>query len=186
MIHVEPFDPNNNARMELRASRMNRLREKAISNQILPGVGTRTTSTAGGTIVSGIKRRPYTTLPPLLLVWRSSNKVGVTPGYCNGIMPTIGGTALDASPKPQLTITANCLVWLQIVGTFGSPDTYVVTVESGATVTPTSITGTEFTGTWLLGNVTLNDLGDAIVSPVYLGGNIQCDSFGNIVHVWKV
>jgi hypothetical protein len=86
-----------------------------------------------------------------------------------------------------LTITATRYFWLKCVGTFGSPDTYVVTVESNGTGTvpaAESISATGFTSYLYIGDITV--AGGAITAPPnqYLFSSLYCESYGN-VNLWS-
>ena len=82
-------------------------------------------------------------LPLTLKKGTDVDDIQIIPGYVNLEMPTLGGTALNHATPPEITVTADVWVWLKCVGTFGSPDTYVVTVET--TTTATAPTGTTIT-----------------------------------------
>ena len=81
------------------------------------------------------------------------DKFRVTAGRLNGLIPTLGGTALDDATTPEFTVTADTHVWIKCVGVFGSPDTYTVTIETdtagsgyGDPPAGTAISGTGWTG----------------------------------------
>lgn len=114
-------------------------------------------------------------------------KIGITPGLVNLISPTFtsaspSGTLAD-SPPPLLTITATTYFWLKCVGTFGSPDTYVVTVETSSTSavpSGTAISGTGFTSYWSIGFVTVSGGGITDVTPQHNGTDWQVESYGSV------
>lgn len=151
-----------------------------------PSAGMELAFTQGGFIY---RVRPNAAInlptPPLVLVPADDTHVTVTPGYVNGLMPTLDGTALDADPRPLIEITSAITVWIQVAGVFGVPDTYTVTIEYGAALPDPTITASGFSSSWLLGYASLVD---EIVSVqrVYTGGNLSCDSFGTLVHWWKI
>lgn len=116
-------------------------------------------------------------------------KLGVVSGTVNGVVPTLGGTALDATPAPTLTITATRYLWLKCVGTFGSPDTYAVTVEDSATsATPagTAISGTAFTSFLLIGYATVaSGAITSITQSTASGYNWNVESYGSVNEWWR-
>lgn len=123
---------------------------------------------------------------PFKLYIADTLKVGVTSGTVNLVVPTLGGTALDNSTPPTLTIAATTYLWLKCVGTFGSPDSYVVTVESNTTGTlpsGTAITATGFTSFLYLGLATVASSAITSVTPYNYGNNWNVESLGS-VNVW--
>ena len=129
-------------------------------------------------------------LPLTLKKGTDVDDIQIIPGYVNLEMPTLGGTALNHATPPEITVTADVWVWLKCVGTFGSPDTYVVTVET--TTTATAPTGTTITATGFISFRPLGSVDFTAGSPatyditnVHSGGNFGVDSFGNINLWWK-
>jgi hypothetical protein len=115
-------------------------------------------------------------------------KFGVRVGRVNLQIPTLGGVALDNATPPTETITATTYVWLKCVGTFGSPDTYVVTVETTTTTTPPTaeaITGTGFTSCLPIGIVTVASGAITNIEP-YVTTNLGVESYGNINNWWAL
>jgi len=117
-------------------------------------------------------------------------KVGIAPGLVNGISPTYTGASpsgeLEDNPPPLLTITATTYFWLKVVGTFGSPDTYVVTVESnttGTTPSGTAISATAFTSFLPIGSATVASGAITAVTPANNGANWNAESIGS-ANVW--
>ena len=160
------------------------------AERIASVTGARMTQTPNGKVIHVARQTTPTqaaTIPPLILVHADGDDVGVTVGYVNGIVPTLGGDLLSADPAPTITITSatDIAVWILITATFGSPDTYEITIDSGATVPDPTITAYGYTSAWLLGYAKLTD-GNVVINRVYLGGNMQSDSFGTIVHWWKI
>lgn len=127
--------------------------------------------------------------PPLYLVAGSaSDTVQVTPGYVNLEMPTLGGDPLDDDPIPELTITADTWVWLKTVATYGTPDTYVVTVETSASSTPPGspvISEAGFTSYKLVGKVEWSSP-NAEIAQNRDGSDLSVDSYGNTNYWWRV
>lgn len=116
-------------------------------------------------------------------------KVGITPGLVNLVSPTYTGASpagtLAAVPPPLLTITATTYFWLKCVGTFGTPDTYVVTVESNTTGTvpaAEAITGTGFTSFLSLGSVAVTAGAITVVTSL-VRADLYAESYGNI-NLW--
>ena len=130
-----------------------------------------------------------TTILGLLIV--SAATVGdysVTTGTVNSVVPTLGGTALNAATAPTFTVTADNYIWLKCVGTFGSPDTYVVTVvQSSTDATPagTAITATTFTSFYYIGWVdfTAGSPATYAITNEHGGGILGVDSWG-LYNVW--
>lgn len=112
----------------------------------------------------------------------------VTSGTVNSVVPTLGGTLLSAATPPTFTVTADNYIWLKCVGTFGSPDTYVVTVvqeTTDATPTGTAITATTFTSFYYIGWVdfTAGSPATYAITNEHGGGNLGVDSWG-LYNVW--
>jgi|14BtaG_2_1085337.scaffolds.fasta_scaffold01067_6 hypothetical protein len=126
-----------------------------------------------------------TLLAPLLLKKGSADYYyQITPGYVNLEMPTLSGTALDAATPPELFISQDSWVWIKVVGTFGSPDTYVVTIEGTVSNSPPasdSITGTTFTSYFPIGWI---DYSEDEIHHIHTGGNLTVRSFGNS-NIWS-
>ena len=155
-----------------------------------PGGGLDGSDSTGG----GNQNEPHTLvsspLPLTLEKGTDVDDIQIIPGYVNLEMPTLGGTALNQATPPEITVTADVWVWLKCVGTFGSPDTYVVTVET--TTTATAPTGTTITATGFISFRPLGSVDFTAGSPatyditnVHSGGNFGVDSFGNINLWWK-
>lgn len=129
-------------------------------------------------------------LPITLKAGTAANKFQVIPGYVNSVMPTLGGTALNATVgdpplPPEITVTVDVWVWVKCVGTFGSPDTYVITIVTSASSTEpagTEITTTGFTSYFYIGNVdfTSGSPDNFVINNTHGGGNVGVRSFGNI------
>lgn len=113
----------------------------------------------------------------------------VTNGYVNDQIPTLDTVSLDDDPAPVQEITGSKAVWIKVVGTFGTPDTYVITIETSANTstlpTANDISPTGFTFSKLLGTVAL-DGSAGVVTPIYEGGDIACESLGTMIHWWIV
>ena len=139
------------------------------------------------------KARNVSSSSPLPLTLKKGtdvDEIQIIPGYVNLEMPTLGGTSLNHATPPEITVIADVWVWLKCVGTFGSPDTYVVTVET--TTTATAPTGTTITATGFISFRPLGSVDFTAGSPatyditnVHSGGNFGVDSFGNINLWWK-
>ena len=157
--------------------------------------GTFSQSTSGTAIniTNKPKDKALESFPTLYLIPAGTDSSGdlialVTAGYVNGEMPTLGGTALDNSPPPTITIDADKYVWLKCVGTFGTPDTYVVTVVTETTdviPTGTAITSTGFTSFFKVGfaDFTAGDPDTLEITNNHSGGNLGVDSWG-LYNLW--
>lgn len=115
----------------------------------------------------------------------STLKVGITPGTVNGISPTFTGASpsgtLSATPPPLLTITETTYFFIKVIGTFGDPDSYVVTVETNTTgdiPSGTEITGTGFTSFLWLGTAPVES-GALMVPESLCSTNLGVESLGN-------
>jgi len=118
----------------------------------------------------------------------AADKFQVIPGYVNSEMPTLSAIALNATTPPEITVTADVWVWLKCVGTFGAPDTYVVTVETSSTdAVPagTDITSSGFTSFFPIGSVDFESgTPDTFtITNVHSGGNLGVDSWG-LINLW--
>ena len=60
---------------------------------------------------------------PLDVFQTASDKVGVLPGYVNGVMPKIAGTSLDDTTPPTLTIPSSSTRYIIATGTY-TPSTF--------------------------------------------------------------
>lgn len=112
--------------------------------------------------------------------------VRVTPGYVNGEMPTLETVPLDDEELPTIVVDEDKYVWLKCVGTFGSPDTYVVTVETESTdvvPTGTEITAYGFVSFFKIGYAIFNYPGDIEITNIHSGGNLGVDSWG-LYNLW--
>ena len=134
----------------------------------------------------GLVTSPLLPFTPLNKSVGATLKVGFVSGTVNGIYPTLGGIALNNATPPTQTITVTTWFWLKCVGTFGSPDTYVVTIESnttGATPSGTTITDTGFTSFIALSTAVVAS--GAITSLVQLvRSNLGVESYGSVNFWW--
>lgn len=118
----------------------------------------------------------------------TDTEIFITPGLVNyTYYPTISGTSINNDPRPTLAISADSWIWIKCVGTFGSPDTYVVTIEKTTSSPPPSgsaITATGFTSCFLLGTVDFAGGAIAGITNIYSGGNLGVESFGSTNMWW--
>ena len=132
---------------------------------------------------SGIPAAPVSTFPFQLTNASTGTtlKVSVAPGFVNGQYPT----GMDAATPTVLTIAATAYLWLKVVGTFGAPDTYVVTIQSTTGASPASdeVTGTGFVSCQLIGVASV--AGGAVTVTNVLKSNCGVDSIGTINVWWK-
>ena len=157
--------------------------------------GTGYKQTHNGAIINPRKRkrgnqqRRFTAPQPLTIKRGSeAGKYQVRTGTVNAQTPTLGGTALDAGTPPEITVTADTYVWIKVVGTFGSPDTYVITIETSATGAEPAgadITATGFTSYFFVGwiDYTAGSPATYEINNDYSGGNLGVESFGN-ANIW--
>lgn len=139
------------------------------------------------------KGRGAKSLPLTIRQGSAVDKFQIVPGYVNSLMPTLGGTALDNSTPPEITVAADTWIWIKVVGTFGEfadTDTYIVTIETTTTDAPpdaAEITLTGFTACRGLGmvNFTSGTPPTYGIIHVYSGGDLGVDSYGSVIHFWK-
>jgi hypothetical protein len=114
-------------------------------------------------------------------------KVGITPGLVNGISPSTSGGLLSAIPPPLETITSTTHFWVRVVATFGTPDSYVVTIATDTAADAYGdddevITSTGFTSYWYLGYAWVSSGAiSEIVSEVKT--NLGCET-GGTFNLW--
>ena len=138
-----------------------------------------------------VKTRPNVASPalPLQIVKGSAaDKFRVTPGYVNLLMPTLSSVLLNNDPPPEITVTADIWVYAKVVGTFGTPDTYVVTIVTEITdvvPTGTAITATGFTSFFKIGQVDFTSGSPDTYEIInqHGGGNLGVDSWG-LYNLW--
>jgi len=142
-------------------------------------------------IVSGGKKAAGGGAPLLKLTiiqGTAADKFQIVPGYVNGEMPTLSSVALDAATPPEITVTADVWVWIKVVGTFGTPDSYVVTIETNSTSdvpAGTAITATGFTSFYFIGDIdfTSGSPDTYDITNQHGGGNLGVDSWG-LYNLW--
>ena len=186
-----------------RGDDFNRLRAQLESQRVTGSAGVLASAFSGGSTLAalGLPLAIRRTAPaaPFTLYDASTTsggtvtlKIGIVAGTVNGISPTFTGASpsgvLSDSPPPVLTITATTYFWLKCVGTFGSPDSYVVTVETSSTSTVpsgTTITGTGFTSFLSIGSVIVSGGAITSVNPVNNGASWNAESYGSTNLWWK-
>lgn len=133
-----------------------------------------------------------TAADPEPLTIRSGSDVDliqIVPGTINTQYPTIGGTSINAGLPPEITISAaTTYVWIKCVATFGSPDSYTLTIETTTTTTPPAspaISATGFTTCFLIGHVTFASGAITGINNTSSGGNMGVESFGSVNLWWK-
>jgi len=136
--------------------------------------------------------------PKLKLIIKSGSVAGnykISDGVVNSETPTLTGVDIGGDPlanpvvpPPEFTVTETTYAWLKCVGTFGSPDTYVVTIETTtAEGVPgvTAITATGFTSFFKIGKVeyTAGSPATYVITNQHSGGNLGVDSWG-LYNLW--
>jgi hypothetical protein len=125
---------------------------------------------------------------PLQIAKATNTQIYITVGLVNyTYYPTISGVAINNDPRPLLTISANSYIWIKCVGTFGSPDTYVVTIEKNTSSTPpaaSAIIATGFTSCFLIGTVDFAGGVITEITNIFSGGNLGVESFGSTNMWW--
>jgi hypothetical protein len=128
-------------------------------------------------------------LPLTVVPGSTSTAVKVIPGTINGLIPTLGGVALNAATPPEFTIPAGGTRYIlaKVEGTFadGAGDSYVVTIVSETSPSiPASITPEGFVSSRRLATVVRS--GSAItITPAHAGGHLNVESFGS-ANMWWV
>lgn len=128
--------------------------------------------------------------PALILIQGSAaDKFQVTPGFVNALMPTLGGTAINNATPPEITITADRWVYVKVVGLFGSPDTYTITIEQETTaaVPADAISATGFTSYFLIGLIdfTSGSPDTFAITNDHSGGNLGVENLGAVNFWWN-
>jgi hypothetical protein len=138
-------------------------------------------------IVTGKYIPPFKAIK-LQIIKASEDEIYITPGYVNSTYyPTISGTSINNDPPPPLAISADSWIWIKCVGTFGTPDTYVVTIEKTTSSTPpaaSAIIATGFTSCFLLGTVDYASGSIVGIENIFSGGNLGVESFGSVNMWW--
>lgn len=114
-------------------------------------------------------------------------RVGFRVGRVNLQVPTLDGVPLDDATPPYATISATTWFWLQVVATFGLPDSYVVTIETSTSDTaPTveGITSTGFTSCLFLAKATVSGAITNLEPGVF--ANLGVESYGNVNNWWAL
>ena len=138
------------------------------------------TVTGRGAIFSGKTKK-------LQIIKSSNDEISISPGYVNQVYPTIAGTSINTDPPPVIAITAESWIWIKCVGTFATPDTYVVTIEKTTTSTApaaSTIISTGFTTCFLLGIVGFASGDITTITNVFSGGDMGVESFGSVNMWW--
>jgi len=148
----------------------------------------------GATLV--INRQPSqssarTPIGKLLITGGSeAGKYRITNGVVNSVAPTLGGVLLSHTTPPEFTVTATTHAWVKCVGTFGTPDSYVITIHAQtAADVPygTDITATGFTSFYYIGDVefTAGSPATYVIYNEHGGGNLGVDSWGLYNTWWR-
>jgi len=167
-------------------------------NQVKAGPGILLRQTTDGVIISARpgKKGVSAIIGKLLIAPGSeAGKYRITDGVVNSETPTLGGVDIGGDPAadpvvpaPEFTVTATTYAWIKCVGTFGSPDTFVVNIETttdAGVPTGEEITATTFTSFRPIGRVAFVAGSPATytIHNTHGGGNFGVDSFGN-VNLW--
>jgi len=86
-----------------------------MANSIQPGDGY-TVNNFGGAASLSIDNPPVQFYPdiPLTVQLAQTGKVYVIPGSVNQLIPTVGGTYLDAIPRPTISVSASGYIILEV------------------------------------------------------------------------
>ena len=109
-------------------------------NSIQPGDGY-TVNNFGGAASLSIDNPAIQFYPdaPLVVKSAGSGKVYITPGTVNQLVPTVGGTYIDANPRPTITVSANGYIILRVERVANQPFPNTPTIYYNATI-PTDTT----------------------------------------------
>jgi hypothetical protein len=91
-------------------------------NSIQPGDGY-TVNNFGGAASLSIDSPPVQFYPdiPLTVQLAETGKVYVIPGSVNQLIPTVGGTYIDAIPRPTISVSASGYIILEVSRVAGQP-----------------------------------------------------------------
>jgi hypothetical protein len=105
-------------------------------NSIQPGDGY-TVNNFGGSqslsIDSG-NTQWYPDIPLTVQKGGTSNKVYIIPGSVNQLIPTVGGTYIDAIPRPTITVSASGYIILRVARVANQPFPNTPTIYWSATI----------------------------------------------------
>ena len=107
-----------------------------MSNSIQPGYGYTVTNWGGGSSSLSIDDPIVQIYPdvPLTVQKVGADKVYIVPGTVNNIVPTVGGTYIDALPRPTITVTATGYIILRVVRVANEPFPNTPTIYYNATI----------------------------------------------------
>jgi hypothetical protein len=71
---------------------------------------------------------------PLSVQAVTESKVSIIPGSVNQLIPTVGGTYIDALPRPTITVSASGYIILRVVRVAGQPFPNTPTIYWSATI----------------------------------------------------
>ena len=71
---------------------------------------------------------------PLSVQAVTESKVSIIPGSVNQLIPTVGGTYIDAIPRPTITVSASGYIILRVVRVAGQPFPNTPTIYWSATI----------------------------------------------------
>jgi hypothetical protein len=71
---------------------------------------------------------------PLTVKGSGSDKVYIVPGTVNQLVPTVGGTYIDARPRPTITLTATGYIILRVERVANQPFPNTPTIYYNATI----------------------------------------------------
>jgi len=138
-------------------------------------------------------RQFYKTTDPVgnlvLALGSEADKIRVTVGTVNDVIPTLSTVALDDDPYPEVTITTQTWFWLRCETTYGATDTHDVTVETNtagpAKPSGTDITAGGFVDYHYIGSADV-DAGVASILENRSPGDLKVDAFGSLIAWWLV
>jgi hypothetical protein len=111
------FQPGVSLVAQLTAGRLNAFLDEIASCRMRPGVGYGFNRDSGGTSLTIISNSSSAVVLKLQAVNVGAATVIVTPGTYHSVVPTIGGTAINAATPPQLTITTTGVIYAHLIMT---------------------------------------------------------------------
>jgi hypothetical protein len=103
-------------------------------NSIQPGDGYTVNNFGGAASLSIDSQVQFYPDIPLTVQLAETGKVYVIPGSVNQLIPTIGGTYIDAIPRPTITVSASGYIILRVVRVAGQPFPNTPTIYWSATI----------------------------------------------------
>jgi hypothetical protein len=111
-----------------------------MNKSIEPGDGYTVNNFGGAASLSIESQTQFYPDAPLVVKSAGSDKVYIIPGTVNQLVPTVGGTYIDARPRPTITVTASGYIILRVVRVANQPFPNTPTIYYNATIPADSTT----------------------------------------------